>query len=112
MLFRMVSDYREALDEGRGERVYGELLDSLDAYARGHFGFEDSCMVACRCPVAAANRADHARFLELLGVYRARFLATGFDRGEAQQLVDTLDNWLESHIGCLDVQLRGSSHAP
>jgi hemerythrin len=34
MLFKMSEDYREALDQGHGERVFGLLLASLDQYAR------------------------------------------------------------------------------
>ena len=43
-LFQMSEDYRVALTEGRGDRVYGLLLKSLGAYASAHFGREEGCM--------------------------------------------------------------------
>ena len=34
------------------------------------------------------------------------FSAKGFDRANAQRLVDFLDSWLADHIGRIDVQLK------
>lgn len=111
MLFRMVADYRLSLDEGGGERVYDLLLGSLDAYARAHFGAEEACMVKYACPAAEANAAAHARFVAMLDRFRQRFLDVGFERGEAQRLVDTLERWLVDHICKLDVRLRPYAEA-
>jgi hemerythrin len=108
LLFKMTGDFRAALDEGRGQRVYGTLLVALDTYARSHFRFEESCMERYRCAVAAANTKAHEGFVTLLNDYRARYEARGFDPTEARTLIDTLDQWLESHIGRIDVQLRES----
>jgi len=106
MLFQMVTDYREALDEARGERVYDDFLRSLDAYVRVHFGSEEACMVSYACPAAEANAAAHARFVATLTWFRERHRAVGFNRDDARNLVDTLDRWLVDHICRLDVRLR------
>lgn len=105
-LFRMVQDYRDALDEGHGERVYGTLLLALARYTEGHFRLEEQCMERFHCPAAAENRRAHAGFTALLDGFRARYAATGYDGEDARRLVDTLDQWLSSHICRLDVQLR------
>ena len=52
MLFKMSEDYREALDKGHGDRVFGVLLASLDQYAIGHFGREEHCTYRYQCPAA------------------------------------------------------------
>ena len=106
MLFTMVDDYREALNEGGGERVYDVLLQSLDAYARAHFRAEEECMVRYECPAAKENASAHTRFVVTLSEFRQRFHVNGFSRADATVLVDTLDRWLADHICRLDVRLR------
>ena len=108
MLFRMTEDFRAALNEGQGEGVYGGLLESLDLYIRTHFRFEEACMDRYQCPAARMNRDAHATFVEVLSGFKQRYAASGFDRGDGRELVDTLDQWLADHIGRVDVQLRQS----
>ena len=107
-LFQMSEDFRDALDEGRGGRVYGLLLDSLNltGYARAHFGIEEECMEQCRCPAANENSVAHVKFVEVLAGFHKRNVERGFDRAEAQCLVDFVDQWLADHIGRIDVQLK------
>ena len=106
MIFRFAEDFREALDEGRGESVYGALLTSLALYIRTHFAYEEQCMEQFRCPVAAINKESHTRFASTVTTFEARFAADGFNPGDARTLVDTVDAWLSSHICKIDVNLR------
>ena len=106
MIFKMAEDFRLALDEGEGERVYAVLLESLDRYVRSHFGFEESCMHRAQCPAAQQNSHAHAQFIEVMSGFRERFAARGFDRIEAHGLLDTIEHWLSDHICGIDVQLR------
>jgi hemerythrin-like metal-binding protein len=106
MIFKMTEDFRSALDEGHGERAYGDMLRSLDLYVRTHFGYEEACMTEYRCPAAAANKASHDRFAQVLAGFLERYAASGFDRTEARNLVDTMDHWLAEHICRIDVRLK------
>ena len=110
MLFKMAEDYRLALDEGQGERVYRAFLDSLDLYARSHFRFEEGCMEQCHCPAAQSNRDAHGRFVDVLAQFHQRYAAKGFDPADARGLTNTLDRWLADHIGRIDVQLKDGEH--
>jgi hemerythrin len=106
MLFRMAEDYRSALDEGTGERVYAGLVQSLALYAQTHFSLEDECMYRHRCPIAETNSAAHAKFLAALARFRERYRQHGFDIIDALQLVDYVEEWLTDHIVHVDVQLK------
>ncbi|MBI5854790.1 MAG: hemerythrin family protein [Nitrospirae bacterium] len=106
MIFKMAEDFRAALDEGQGERTYGLLLDFLDRYCRGHFGFEERCMEEYRCPVAQRNKEAHASFVEVLGGFRQRCAASGYLTADARELVDTVDRWVADHICRIDVHLK------
>ena len=106
MLFRMAEDFRAALDEGLGSRVYGLFLQSLDVYAGSHFKFEEECMDRCHCPAAQGNREEHLEFAQVLSRYAQNYAASGFTHADARHLTDTMDNWLVDHICGIDVQLK------
>ena len=96
--------FRAALDEGRGERVYELLLESLGSVAHFHFGFEERCMKRRHCPAAQQNAQAHPKFIEALSGFRQRYVVGGFDRADAQRLVDFVDQWLADHICRIDAQ--------
>jgi hemerythrin len=106
-LFKMTEDFRGALDEGLGENVYGDLLRSLDLYARTHFGFEEGLMERHQCPSSRQNREAHERFVEILAGFQERYTQHGFDREDAHAMVNTMDRWLVNHICRLDLELKG-----
>ncbi len=106
MLFRVADDYREAIEQRRGESSYRPLLDFLEDYSKSHFRFEERCMVERRCPVAHKNKAAHDVFLTVLRDFQQRYSTNGFRIEDAHELVDTVDDWLASHICRIDVHLK------
>jgi hemerythrin len=106
MLFKMAGDFQVALGEGKGEQTYGLLLDFLERYFRGHFKYEERCMQEYRCPIADKNRGDHERFLLVYEDFRKRYESRGYQSGDAHELMDTIEGWLASHIGRIDLQLK------
>jgi hemerythrin len=105
-LFQIAGDFRDALDEGKGERTYGLLLRILDTYTRAHFGIEEQCMQQHRCPVAEKNKNAHSKLIETLSGFQNRYHASGYDHAEASRLVDTLEQWLADHICRIDMHLK------
>jgi hemerythrin-like metal-binding protein len=105
-LFEMSEVFRDALIEGRGERVYGGLLESLRTYARAHFGFEEGCMERCQCSAAQQNIHAHSTLLQGFSVFEERYAMVGFERADAQRLVEFFDDWLADHICRIDTQLK------
>jgi hemerythrin len=112
MLFTMAEGFRAALDEGKGERVYEEILHALDLYARAHFRFEERCMDKYHCPMAQRNQEAHEKFVAVLVQFQQRHAERGFDRADARDLVDTLEQWLADHIGRIDVHLKHCVKGP
>ncbi len=105
-LFLMSDQYREALEAGQGESTYDVFLEFLSTYSKSHFSFEEECMLAHVCPVAALNKTEHCAFTKAVDKEVERFRRDGFDRSVASNLVNAIDRWLESHIGRVDVQLK------
>ena len=111
MIFKMVDDFRKALDENRGGSVYSELLRSLSAYTQAHFKIEEQCMDEQNCPAAEHDKEEHAKFIDVLSGYQQRCSAKGFDHTDACSLVNTIDNWLSEHICGVDMQLKPSEES-
>jgi hemerythrin len=106
MLFKMAEDFRDALEEGRGERVYAELLHSLGVFVKSHFAFEETCMERYSCPVAQKNMEAHRRFSEVISWFQQEYKLRGFVEEDAHHIVDTIDWWLADHICTVDIQLK------
>lgn len=106
VLFRMVDDFRLALDDGDGHMVYGEFLRMLELYSRTHFGAEEECMYRFQCPAARENLDGHVNFKVMLDEFQASFDASGFLPETAQDAAGRLEHWLVAHIGRIDTQLR------
>jgi hemerythrin len=112
MLFKMTQDFREALNAGRGERVYDAMLIYLNRYAIGHFRFEEECMDRYQCPAAGRNREAHVKFVEVLSGFQQRYAVSGFHRADARSLIDTVDRWLADHVCRIDVRLKRYAEEP
>ena len=106
MIFRMTEDFRAALDDGLGGDVYSIMLDNLNLFCRGHFGFEERCMTEHRCPVAQINKEAHEKFVQTLSGFQQRYATHGYNHTDAQRLVDTTDQWLNDHICNVDIHLK------
>lgn len=106
MLFLISDQYRETLEEGRGESTYDLFIEFLRDYSKIHFSLEEDCMLTHRCPAADQNKKEHCALSKLVDKEVKRFHRDGFDRATAYAIVNTIDRWLESHIGRVDVQLK------
>lgn len=105
-LFLMTQQFRENLEAGQGEATYDIFVEFLGFYVKSHFSYEEQCMLAHLCPAAEQNKQEHRAFSLLVQRELARFAQEGFDRPVAYKLLDTIDRWLHSHIGRVDVQLK------
>lgn len=105
-LFAFSEEFRDVLENGFGAKSYDLFLEFLSAYADAHFSFEEQCMLAHLCPAAGRNRKEHSGFRKMVEQEVAAYRATGFDRQRALDLLGSIDQWLDSHICRIDVQLR------
>ena len=106
MIFKMTNDFRLALDEGRGESIYALFLEYLDSYCKAHFNFEEGCMNKLKCPAARKNKKAHLTFVNNFQVYLRRYESSGYSETDARQFIDTVDDWLDDHICCIDVHMK------
>jgi len=105
-LFKIVGEFQDVLNEGKGEQTYDLLLGTLETYTRCHFSIEEECMLQRSCPVAEKNKNAHADLIETLSVFQNRYCASGYNHEDASRLVVTLEQWLANHICRVDMHLK------
>ena len=79
-----------------------DVLDALIDYATGHFALEEDCMREHEYPGYEEMKQAHGEFLRMAERLRRRF-----DEGRgisARQILDSLKEWLETHVLGLDQQ--------
>ncbi len=106
LLFDHAEVFRDVLENGGGTFSYKSFLDFLSAFIEIHFGYEEECMHAHRCPCATENKKEHAIFSRHVANEVARYEQEGFDTAKAFALLTRVETWLEDHIGRIDTQLR------
>ncbi len=95
-----------AMSAGHGQDELLPLVDFLAEYTVKHFGHEEGCMARHHCPVAAANKAAHDRFLLTVRDFRMQLKAKG---PSVALLIDAqreLSDWVRNHIIRVDTHLR------
>jgi hemerythrin len=107
MIFRVTDDFRDALDEGSGERTYAIFLNFLDDYCEKHFKTEEQYMEENHCPVAQKNKEEHSIFHATIHDYQQRLKDSGYMDSSARALLNLIDQWIKSHICKIDKQLKG-----
>lgn len=77
----------------------------LGTYTARHFAHEETCMHQRQCPMAAANKAAHAQFVNLFVSAKLR-MGAGASMEELRKLHASLCDWVQSHIMKIDTSLR------
>lgn len=96
VLFDMVNELHNAMQQKRSKEAIGQILNSLIDYTGSHFAFEENAFRSTNYPQEAAHKQLHAKLvgqvLELKGQ---------FEGGQAvltQSVIEFLQGWLINHI--------------
>ncbi|GAB4122248.1 MAG: hypothetical protein Kow001_20340 [Acidobacteriota bacterium] len=101
-MVEMINRLYEAMSEGHGNNVLGEILGKLIAYTRTHFSTEEELFSRFGYPAAKEHKAEH-EFL----IAKAHEWKNQFQSGNqmlAVQVANTLKSWLVNHIQQSDQQ--------
>ena len=108
-LFAMVDDLESACQEGRAQEQIDKALDFLAGYVIDHFREEEAEFERCHAPGAEGNKQAHAALLQHFTTWRERYRKEGYSTNLLVELVQDLRKWLISHIGGIDMALKGRS---
>ena len=92
----------EAIRDKHGERIIGEILDSLTTYTVEHFAHEEKLMAEYHFSGLEEHREIHQALIVKVKEFRRR--ADAGEAGVAQDLLKFLRLWLLEHILEVDKQ--------
>jgi hemerythrin len=110
-LIKKLNELFDRMMKGEGADALKGLLDFLGQYAAWHFGREENCMDAYRCPAAASNKQAHAEFIRVFSGLKARLAAEGPTTKLVVETQQQLSTWLTAHIVRIDTKLKNCVHA-
>lgn len=95
-LVEMVNELTDAMKEGQGKEVLGEILNGLIAYTASHFQTEENYFRQVKYPYADEHKEEHVAFVQKVSEFKQEF-----DAGRATVSVNVLQflsKWLQTHI--------------
>jgi hemerythrin-like metal-binding protein len=105
-LFGLVNLMFNAMSEGRGREVLGDLFNELADYVETHFKAEEAAMRVHRYPYTDEHMAEHEKLRAKVREYRE-----AFDSGKVINTIGVLNflkDWLTGHI--MNTDKRYSAH--
>ena len=100
VLFRMVNDLHDAMQQKRSREAIGQILNGLAEYTVNHFAAEERAFSQANYPGEAEHKQHHKKLVdqvvELIGK---------FSSGEtvlSQDIITFLQDWLINHIKGVD----------
>ena len=99
-LIKMINDLSEAMKEGKGNDILGEILTSLVDYTKTHFKQEETYFDRFGYPDADSHKKIHEAFVTKISEFQA-----GLEEGSLSLSVRVmvfLSDWLRNHINGID----------
>lgn len=102
-LVKLVNDFHDAMEQGRGNEVVGKVLNNLVIYTKQHFKNEEAEMQRIKYPRYLAHKQEHDQLMKDVDELQASFAS-----GKAMLSIKVskfLRDWLVTHIQKTDKHL-------
>lgn len=99
-LFDLVNQLHEAMKEGRGKEIIGDVLKALGDYTKTHFAAEEALMKTNQYPFYEEHKKEHNLLL-----VQVKHLQQQYQEGRAPvtpEVMNFLRNWIDDHIQASD----------
>jgi len=99
-LFELVNELHDAMSQGQGSKLLGDILNNLLHYTKMHFSTEERYMSTYKYPGFMAHKAEHDELTKTVVDF-----VESYRNGKALisiQLMNFLINWLKNHILATD----------
>jgi len=100
VLFKMVNDLHDAMQQKRSKEAIGQILDGLADYTVNHFADEERVFAQTGYPEEAQHKQHHKKLVDQVVVLQGKFHS-----GETlltQDVITFLTDWLINHIKGVD----------
>jgi hemerythrin len=95
-LVNMINALHEAMREGKGNEIMGQMVNNLATYAVRHFAEEEKYLTQHAYPGLAAHKAEHEAFKKKVGDLQKKMGEQKF--GLTMEVMNFLKDWLIKHI--------------
>ncbi len=95
-LIALINQLFDAMSEGRGKDVMGQIFDELVDYTHTHFSNEERMMEAVNYPGLEQHKAEHDDLTKQVLDLRERFREGQI--GITIEMLTFLKDWVSSHI--------------
>lgn len=95
-LIGCINQLFDAMKEGRGKNILGDIISSLIHYTETHFRTEEAYFEQYGYPATESHKAEHAAFVKKVTEFKSEL-----DSGKAilsNDVLQFLKNWLQNHI--------------
>lgn len=99
-LIKLINDFHNAMEQGRGNDVIGKVLNNLVIYTKEHFKREETEMQRIKYPRYLAHKLEHDKLIKEVAELQASFAS-----GKAMltlKVAKFLRDWLLTHIKQID----------
>ena len=106
VLFQMINDLHDAMQQKRSKGAVGQILDGLAEYTVSHFADEERIFAQTNYPGADEHKRHHKQLVDQVIDLQGKFAS-----GQAlatQEVITFLQDWLVNHIRAVDQKY--SSH--
>jgi methyl-accepting chemotaxis protein/hemerythrin len=96
VLFKMVNDLHDAMQQKRSKEAIGQILNGLAEYTVSHFADEERAFAQSHYPEEAQHRLLHKKLVDQVVELQGKFFS-----GQAlltQEVITFLQDWLINHI--------------
>ena len=104
-LIKRFNDLGDAVWDGKGKEVIGNILRFLADYTVQHFQDEESLMDLFNYPDSVAHKKAHAELVAEVTDFIARFDEGSVESHLVISVVDRLGQWTRQHIRGVDMAL-------
>ena len=99
-LIKLINDFHNAMEQGRGNDVIGKVLNNLVIYTKEHFKREETEMQRIKYPRYLAHKLEHDKLIKEVAELQASFAS-----GKTMLTLKVskfLRDWLLTHIMQVD----------
>ena len=99
-LIQLINNLNDAMKQGKGKDIVGNILNELVNYTKVHFKMEEDIFEQYGYPNKAAHISEHTNFVKKIISF-----SDDFQSGRLGLSVDVLNflvNWLKNHIMIVD----------
>ena len=100
VLFKMVNDLHDAMQQKRSKEAIGQILNGLAEYTVNHFADEERAFAKTNYPEEAQHKLLHKKLIDQVVELQGKFQS-----GEtvlSQDIINFLQDWLINHIKGVD----------